>query len=292
MGPYLIQIGIENPPATFTVFEGWRFMTAPGVSEDDVQGSVHFGGGATVPRNTLGTVIANIGAAGTRDSHSIFAEGKANDGATERAVWWRENINVTSQAGLSNYRWQQNLNGGGWFTRASLSDTGAFTAASLLSAQGNSVSNISAGGTAFADMVSAATAANTTETDLHTYTMPANSFNAVGKCIDIKSWGTLGNDANNKTIRLYFGGNVYSTTGTAAFGPGVGWSVAATICKTGTNTQTAFGNFTVGNSSPGVNQNDLAVTDTAPIVVKITGQNGTAVANDIVSKAMVINFMN
>lgn len=126
LGPYLIQIGIENPPATFTVFEGWRFYTAPGISEDDNQGSVGFGNGATVPRNQISLNIANIGGAGTRDSHAFQWEAKANNG-TERAVWWRQNVHPTSNAGASSFQWQQNLNGGGWTTRLTLPDTAVLT---------------------------------------------------------------------------------------------------------------------------------------------------------------------
>lgn len=124
LGPYLLQIGIENPPATFTVFEGWRFYTAPGISEDDNQGSLGFGNGATVPRNQITLTMTNIGAPGTRDSHALLWEGKANNG-TERAVWWRQKVNVTSNAGASSYLWQQSLNTVGVFnTRMSLSDVG------------------------------------------------------------------------------------------------------------------------------------------------------------------------
>ncbi len=126
MGPYILQVGIENPPATFTAFEGYRFFTAPGSSEDDNQGAVAFGSTATVPRNTIALDIANIGGAGTRDSHAILWEGKANNG-TERAAWWRQRVNVTSQAGASAFQIQQNLNGGGWNSQFILNDAGALT---------------------------------------------------------------------------------------------------------------------------------------------------------------------
>src|SRR5262249_28507365 len=33
MGPFILQVGIENPPGTFVVFEGFRFQSAPGTSE-------------------------------------------------------------------------------------------------------------------------------------------------------------------------------------------------------------------------------------------------------------------
>lgn len=126
MGNYVFQNGVENPPGTFTVSEFFRAFTTSGGAEDSNLGAVAFGTNATAPRNTIALNMANIGIAGTRDSHAILWEGKANNG-TERAVWWRQKVNVTSQAGASTFQWQQNLNGGGWTTMISLTDGGLFT---------------------------------------------------------------------------------------------------------------------------------------------------------------------
>lgn len=126
MGPYLWQNGVENPPATFTVTEFMRGFTTAGGSEDNALGTVAFGLNTTIPRNTIALNISNIGSPGTRDSHALLWEGKANDG-TERAVWWRQKINTTSNAGASTFLWQKNLNGAGWTTQASLTDGGLLT---------------------------------------------------------------------------------------------------------------------------------------------------------------------
>ena len=123
IGPFVLQVGIENPPATFASYEGWRFQTSTTGSEDDNIGAVLFGLGATVPRNQIVLPIANISVKGTRDSHAVLWEGKANDG-TERAVWWRAKVNVTANAGASSFLLQQNLNGGGWVTWLEISDAG------------------------------------------------------------------------------------------------------------------------------------------------------------------------
>lgn len=338
MGPYLIQVGIENPPGTFTVFEGWRFMTAPGISEDDNQGGVYFGNGATSPRNQIGMTIANIGAPGTRDSHAVLWEGKANNG-TDMAVWWRQKISVTSNAGVSAFLWQSNLNGAGWTTRLTLPDTAvlAFPAATdtlvgrattdtltnktltspvinggtidnaviggttpaagtfttLLGEAGNSTSNIRAAGQITAQLTATGTPANTSETTLQTFTLPANALDAVGRGVRIRAWGTLGADANNKILRLYFG---MSTTIHPGFGGtsanGSAWYFDAEVRKTGSNTQTAFANLVVGFSDIGVNVSAPNQVDTAGIVIKMTGQNAVAVANDIVCNGMTVEFIN
>jgi hypothetical protein len=135
LGPYLIQVGIENPPGVFTAFEGWRFQTAPGGSESNPQGAVLFGTTATVPRNQITMVIQSIGSAGTRDSHAVLWEGKANDG-TERAVWWRARAHPTTNAGASSFIIQQNLNGGGWNTPLSIGSDGSGVLSGVFTATG------------------------------------------------------------------------------------------------------------------------------------------------------------
>ncbi len=121
IGPFLLQVGIENPPSVFTSYEGFRFQANATAGEDAQQGAMLFGATATTPRNQIALDIASIGAPGARDSHAVLWEGKANDG-TERAAWWREKVNVTANNGSSSFLLQRNLNGAGWTTALSVSD--------------------------------------------------------------------------------------------------------------------------------------------------------------------------
>lgn len=123
---FIIQTADENPVGVFTV-QNFLYLRATATSsEASQQGAVELGNGDTVPQNKLVLNMANIGAPGTRDSHAFLLEGKANNGS-ERAVWWREKVSVTAQAGTSSLLWQQNLNAGGWTTRMTLPDTAVVT---------------------------------------------------------------------------------------------------------------------------------------------------------------------
>jgi len=125
MGPFIFHMGVENPASTFTNYEYIRFQTT-GSAVAATAGAVGFGVTTTVPFNQVVMNMSNIGSAGTRDSNAFLQEGKANDG-TERAVWWRQFVDVTSNAGASTWTLQQNLNGGGWTSRLMIPDTAAIT---------------------------------------------------------------------------------------------------------------------------------------------------------------------
>src|SRR5262249_5472080 len=64
-------------------------------------------------QNRIVLIKPNIGSTGTRDSDAVLWEGKANDG-TERATWWRQFVDVVTNAGNSIFKLQRNLNGAGW----------------------------------------------------------------------------------------------------------------------------------------------------------------------------------
>jgi Chaperone of endosialidase len=123
---YLLQMGIENPPSTFTVYGYWKAVTVDGGAEDVQVGAVQFGQNQPNPgtqQNRLVLLKNSIGAPGTRNSDAILWEGKANNGS-EAAVWWHQFVNVTSNAGASLFAWESNLNGAGYVRQMTLSSTG------------------------------------------------------------------------------------------------------------------------------------------------------------------------
>jgi len=135
---------------------------------------------------------------------------------------------------------------------------------------------------------SAATIANTIETDLWTWTAPANTMSANGRGLRFTAYGTLGATATAKTIRMYQGGSVISfTTGTTAASAGH-WRLTADVIRSGASAQviSGFGIMGPGDGSVVLNTRSVYLggshDTTATIAYKVTGQNGTANANDIV----------
>lgn len=154
---------------------------------------------------------------------------------------------------------------------------------------GGSSSSISVVGKATAQLTQVATIANTSETTLQTYSFPANAFNATGQSVRAKAWGSFAANANNKTVKLYFGSSSFVNSGAVA-GNNVKWVIEGTVHRTGSSTQKSNGHFVHGVSEVGIQNNSLTETDTAAITIKVTGQNGTASASDIVCEGMVVDF--
>lgn len=143
------------------------------------------------------------------------------------------------------------------------------------------------------DTVQAATGANTTDTTLFSYTLPANALDATGRTIRFTAYGTTGATANNKTIRIKWNG----TGGTSApaittAGNGTAWMLQGVITRTGSSTQDTFGTAQVSGVVGAVSFATAAATDSGTITIHVTGQNGTAAASDIVYEGSIIEYLN
>lgn len=176
-------------------------------------------------------------------------------------------------------------------TNSSGLSTNVAIVAGAIQAGGGSGTVLS-GGQLYAGLTTVGTAANTTETDLQTYTMPANTFDVASRGVRVTAWGSYGATANNKTIKGYFGAANVVYNSTALAQNGTGWVLEFEVYKTGSNTQCHWGNLVAGNTIPGAQSGTDTQTDTAAIVIKVTGQNGTAVANDIVCRGMTVKMIN
>lgn len=134
---------------------------------------------------------------------------------------------------------------------------------------------------------STCTIANTTETDLWTYTLPAGALNADGRGLRLTAWGTFGANANVKTVKPYFGATVLINWAAAANGNG--WMTSVSILRTSATAQTASAGLQ-SNSGTYVFSGVTTPAETMAnaIVVKITGTNGTASANDICLKGAIL----
>lgn len=157
-------------------------------------------------------------------------------------------------------------------------------------AAGSGGSTVNPAGVLSANLTSTGNGANTTEDTLLTFTLPAKTLSTAGKGLKIRAWGNTAANADNKTIKLYFGSEVIVTPTAATSGKG--WELELEVYKTGANTQVVFGSGQVDVTPVTTLVTTGAEADTATITIKVTGQAGTANANDIVAKGLIVEMLN
>jgi hypothetical protein len=179
---------------------------------------------------------------------------------------------------------------------AAMSAQGVFTAAqpAFTDLSGNLAASQQATTLHIFGSVAGAANSGTTETTLDTYTMPANTL-AAGKAIEITAAGTLANNADVKTVKLYVGGTVISTP-VPSTGATASWAIhIATVIGVTSTTQTAYARSAYVNSSnEAANVNVFsAPTETlsGSIIIKITGQSGTG-SNDVFLRNFAVKLLN
>lgn len=147
-------------------------------------------------------------------------------------------------------------------------------------------------GVANVNVTAAGTGANTTETDLISYSLPANSLSANGKAVRIYAWGTTTAAAANRLVKLYFGAGTV-VTGTVSINAVTVWQIAATVVRTGATTQLLSGYFADNAASTFLPLSGTPTeTLTGAVTIKVTGTNGTAVANQVRQLGMIVEFLN
>ncbi len=128
------------------------------------------------------------------------------------------------------------------------------------------------------------------ETDLISFSLPANSLSANGKGVRIKVAGTTAANANTKTIRLYFGASVLVTNDVTTAPSNKSWLFEADVWRDSSTTQEFFAKGLVGTVQQTLAMSALAATMSGAITIKVTGQ-GTA-SSDITAKFMSVEFIN
>lgn len=131
---------------------------------------------------------------------------------------------------------------------------------------------------------------DSTEDTLVTYSLPANSLDNTNRCLWIYAFGSLANNAHSKSVKLYFGAEIVSILANVT--PNIGWALEFLVMKTGASTQVMSGQAVVGTTHGGCVTLTGAETDTAAIVIKVTGQTGTAAANDVVCNGFIVSAAN
>ncbi|MDE2467774.1 MAG: hypothetical protein KGL35_03290, partial [Bradyrhizobium sp.] len=134
--------------------------------------------------------------------------------------------------------------------------------------------------------------ADTTEDTLQSFTLPANAFDLPGRALWIYAYGKFATDLDSKTARLYFGSSIVLSSGAQTLS-NTGWALELLVQKTGANAQIASGQIVNGTTHGGVTLPLIGTeTDTAGIIIKVTGQTGTAAANDVVLNGLMIAASN
>lgn len=136
------------------------------------------------------------------------------------------------------------------------------------------------------------TDANTTEKDLATFDLPANLFFTDNAGVWVEAFGTTAADANTKTMKLYFNGTVLASSASLVTAPNaVGWNVRASIFRRSSGNQSSRVTWEGAGHTPFTATALHTATDTAAITVKLTGQNGTATANQIQVYSFCVYFL-
>lgn len=176
-------------------------------------------------------------------------------------------------------------------TQSAITQCGTFVTGQLV----KSGTGTATGGIQTTINVNTTPASNTTtgETDLMSYTIPANSLSAVGKTVRVTCWGNEANNVNAKTVQTYIGGTSINSATLLTSALGVWKTVTLFVC-TGSNTQSYFSetirlNVSAQDISARV-QGTLAKTDTSDIIFKTTGTGGAT--SDITQTGMIVEFLN
>lgn len=126
----------------------------------------------------------------------------------------------------------------------------------------------------------------TGETDLLSYTLPANTLLNVGDRVEVEAIFTTPSNADAKDLKFYFGTYTHDYT-SSTISSGTTIKVRFTIIKTASSAQRLMEEFTTTTSTkPGYAT--ATQTDTSTIVLKFTGQCDAS--TDITQRTMTVTY--
>ena len=152
---------------------------------------------------------------------------------------------------------------------------------------GRSVSRIPMVGKHYQSAAQVATAANTTETTLASVTIKAQSFTVIENGFKVKAWGTFAANTNTKTLRVKFGSTTLIQNDKTTAPNGVDWMVEVYILYRANNLMSISAQMQVDCVNQTPNSVVVGEDDDTDLALLITGQNGTASANDITKEGIV-----
>lgn len=182
---------------------------------------------------------------------------------------------------------------------SSITDVHFGNDSAILHGNGSALTGVTPAGTVlrlYSNPANGGNGADNTEDTIFSYSMPANTMAASGDKLRIRAHCQWANNADTKTTNIYFG-----ATKIAFMGAGTTANYAGNfdllVNKIGSNSQTENGTLlesTINSTavaSTGSYVSTSSETDTSIIIVKITGQSGSSVANDVVCNQFTIEFI-
>lgn len=143
------------------------------------------------------------------------------------------------------------------------------------------------GGVLTTSTTATCTIADTTETNLWSYSLPGATLDTDGRGLRVTVWGSVATDANAKTIKAYFGATTLQiyTAGTAS---NQGWKIVGEILRTGATTQIGNFNMNMGSAFLANLNSNPAETLSGAVLVRVTGTNGIATLNEICVRGAIV----
>lgn len=137
-------------------------------------------------------------------------------------------------------------------------------------------------------VTSAQTGANTDETTLWSYSLPAGTLASDGQAVRITVFGTTAANGNTKNVMLKFGATTLGARTTPA--SEATWQAVATVMRSGATAQVATAQSHI---TGGIAQTTTAPAETLAnaITIVCTGTNGTANAGDITFRGAIVEFL-
>ncbi len=132
------------------------------------------------------------------------------------------------------------------------------------------------------------TTAVTTEETLWSHTLDAGELGSDGEGIKVEIFGTVASNANTKTIRVKADGNTIVSNGTTTAPNGLNWEAEMTVLRSGATSSVSKGMIAFDGVADEVDTSKPGITWANAIPISVTGQNGTASANDIVVELVVL----
>lgn len=143
---------------------------------------------------------------------------------------------------------------------------------------GGSSTQIPVGGT-IAQNIASVSNTSTTETDLFTYTLPANGFSSDGESLQTIYGGQFAATVNNKRLRVYFAGTAIYDSGALAITAATDWAINVTVIKTSSSTARCITSISTSSATLIGSAQYTALTGlsfTGTNILKLTGQGGAS----------------